>query len=162
MKTAFYIATLSLLATVTACSAPSNELPPTNGKALSEILQSLENQGYLANEADYESGIWTIEACKTNDCSKITFNAGTGNEVSRKSADQTTLPAEAKPLSRVVKTFENTNGNALHEVEFDDGLWKIEAVIDGRAMKTYIDPITGKSTTKIDKSTDNENRTVRY
>jgi hypothetical protein len=53
-------------------------------------------------------------------------------------------PANAKPLSEIIKAIEDKGLKTITEVEFDDGVWKIEAhQIDGKEITLKVDPITG-------------------
>ena len=53
-------------------------------------------------------------------------------------------PANAKPLSEIIKTVEDRGYKAISEVEFDDGVWKIEAhQPDGKEVHIKVDALSG-------------------
>jgi hypothetical protein len=53
-------------------------------------------------------------------------------------------PANAKPLSEIVKAVEDKGYKTITDVEFDDGVWKIEAhQPDGKEVHVKIDPMSG-------------------
>ncbi len=53
-------------------------------------------------------------------------------------------PANAKPLSEIIKTVEDKGYKVISEVEFDDGVWKIEAhQPDGKEVHVKVDPLSG-------------------
>ena len=54
-------------------------------------------------------------------------------------------PANAKPLSEIIKMVEDKGFKVITEVEFDDGVWKIETQQpDGKEVHIKIDPVTGQ------------------
>jgi hypothetical protein len=54
-------------------------------------------------------------------------------------------PAGAKPLSEVIKVVEDQRLGAITEVEFEDGVWKIEVhKPDGGEIDLRVDPISGQ------------------
>ena len=56
------IGALALLAPLSACAWFADEQPPANAKPLSEIIKSLEDQGFkIMTEIEFEDGAWEIE-----------------------------------------------------------------------------------------------------
>lgn len=54
-------------------------------------------------------------------------------------------PAGAKPLSEIIKMLEDQGLTGISDVEFDDGLWKIEVQQpDGRELDVGVNPMTGQ------------------
>jgi hypothetical protein len=54
-------------------------------------------------------------------------------------------PANAKPLSQIIKAVEDKGFKTITEVDFDDGVWKIEAhQTDGKEITLKVDPMTGE------------------
>jgi hypothetical protein len=54
-------------------------------------------------------------------------------------------PANAKPLSAVIKAVEDQGYKTVTDVEFEDGKWSIEALqADGQTVELSADPITGQ------------------
>ena len=53
-------------------------------------------------------------------------------------------PANAKPLSEIIKVVEDKGYKVISEIEFDDGIWKIEAhQADGKEVHIKVDPLSG-------------------
>lgn len=52
----------------------------------------------------------------------------------------------ALPLSTVVLKLEQAGFSPVVEVEFDDGLWEIEAFKDNRKRRLKVDPTNGQIT----------------
>jgi hypothetical protein len=55
-----------------------------------------------------------------------------------------TPPADAKPLSEIIKALEDQGYKTITEVEFEDGKWKIELhQTGGKEVWLKVDPMTG-------------------
>jgi len=53
-------------------------------------------------------------------------------------------PANAKPLSEIIKSVEDKGYKTITELEFDDGVWEIEAhQPDGKEVHLKVDPVSG-------------------
>ena len=50
----------------------------------------------------------------------------------------------AKPLSEVLVTLDKGGLRSVTEVSFDDGVWEVEGIRDGRPVELHIDPLTCK------------------
>ena len=54
-------------------------------------------------------------------------------------------PANSKSLSEIIKAVEDKGFKTITEVDFDDGVWNIEAhQADGKEVRLKADPITGE------------------
>jgi hypothetical protein len=53
-------------------------------------------------------------------------------------------PADAKPLSDVVKALEDQGYSTVTEVNIDNGVWEVEAYKDGQERELRVDPVTAK------------------
>ncbi len=54
-------------------------------------------------------------------------------------------PAGAKPLSDIIRMVEDQNLGAITEVEFEDGVWKIEVhKPEGGELDLRVDPMSGQ------------------
>jgi hypothetical protein len=54
-------------------------------------------------------------------------------------------PANAKPLSEIIKSIEDQGYKNIEEVEFDDGAWEIEVhQASGKEVEIHVDPVAGK------------------
>jgi hypothetical protein len=58
--------------------------------------------------------------------------------------DDEVPPANAKPLSEIIKAVEDKGYKTITEVEFDDGVWKIEVQQPGgKEVHIKVDPVSG-------------------
>jgi len=58
-----------------------------------------------------------------------------------------TPPANAKPLSVIIKTVEDRHLGVITEVAFDDGKWEIEVhQPGGKEKEIYVDAMSGQIT----------------
>jgi hypothetical protein len=56
-----------------------------------------------------------------------------------------TPPANAKPLSSIIKAVEDRGYKTITEVEFEDGKWEIEVhQAGGKEAKIHIDPFSAE------------------
>lgn len=56
-----------------------------------------------------------------------------------------TPPANAKPLSNIIKLVEDHGYKTITEVEFEDGKWRIEAhQANGKEINLAVDAVTGQ------------------
>ena len=56
-----------------------------------------------------------------------------------------TPPANAKPLSVIIKAVEDQGYKTITEVEFEDGKWEIEIhQPGGKESEIHVDPMTAK------------------
>jgi hypothetical protein len=54
-------------------------------------------------------------------------------------------PANAKPLSEIIKAIEEKGLKTITDIEFEDEVWNVEAhQIDGKEIKLKVNPITGE------------------
>ena len=58
-------------------------------------------------------------------------------------------PANAKPLSEIIKGVEEAGHKTIVELEFEDGVYEIEALdAQGKEVKLKVDPVSGKVNVK--------------
>lgn len=56
-----------------------------------------------------------------------------------------TPPANAKPLSSIIKAVEDRGYKTITEVEFEDGKWEIEAhQAGGKEVELHVDPFSAE------------------
>ncbi|HPD47445.1 MAG TPA: PepSY domain-containing protein [Anaerohalosphaeraceae bacterium] len=56
--------------------------------------------------------------------------------------DDVPLP-DAKPLSEIVKSLEDSGAGQIAELEFDDSMWEVLTYKDNRWTKLFVNPTTG-------------------
>ena len=55
-----------------------------------------------------------------------------------------TPPEGALPLSQILAMLEAGGYLVIIEVEFEDGVWEVEHVVDGEEQEIEVDPMTGE------------------
>lgn len=56
-------------------------------------------------------------------------------------------PADAKPLSELIRQVEAAGHKTIVEVEFEDGVYEIETIdANGKEKEIKVDPVSGKVT----------------
>lgn len=137
----------STLASAPFCATHGGELPPSGGKPLSTIIRSVEEQRLGSiSEVEFDDGLWEVKVCNSGACQKLYIAPESGEEKRRRNTGSDEIPpADAKPLSAIIKSIEDSGKGALTEIEFDDGLWKAELHNIDKKIKLKIDPRTGKT-----------------
>ena len=60
-----------------------------------------------------------------------------------------TPPANARPLSAIIKAVEDKGYKTITEVEFEDGKWEIEVhQAGGKEVEIHVDPVSGQISDK--------------
>ena len=58
--------------------------------------------------------------------------------------DEEAPPADAKPLSAIIKALEEQGYRTITAVEFEDGRWEVEVKgPTGQEMELQVDPVSG-------------------
>lgn len=58
-------------------------------------------------------------------------------------------PANARPLSEIIKGVEEAGYKTIVELEFEDGVYEIETLdAQGKEVKLKVDPVSGKVSVK--------------
>jgi hypothetical protein len=53
-------------------------------------------------------------------------------------------PADAAPLSEIIKSLEDKGYSPVTDVSIDDDAWEIEAYKDGEERELKVDPVSGQ------------------
>lgn len=136
-RTAFRRTGLALAATLLVAALPAMA---QDALTAAEVRAKLEAQGYTnVNDVEFEEGVWSADA-----------RSADGNRVDL-SIDPKT--GEVYPDEQVAtlgkadveaKLTSAGYGN-VHDIEFDDGVWKAEAEdAQGKDVELRLDPNTGK------------------
>jgi hypothetical protein len=124
----------------------AGDVPPEGAKPLSEILESVEGQKLgVFSEAEFDDGLWELKVCEANGCRKLYIAPKSGDEIRRRKADSDEIPpANARPLSMIIRSVEAQGSEAVTEIEFVDGFWEVDLRGEGKKTKLIIDPMTGE------------------
>jgi hypothetical protein len=110
------------------------DLPPSDGRSLTSIVQSVEQKGLgVIQSVEYErdwwtiTGRWKVTACNER-CLKLYIDPRSGEEVRRKSDDleDELPPPNTQGAAAIAKSFEGGKRGYLLEMEFEHGAWKVE------------------------------------
>jgi hypothetical protein len=127
--------------------AGAGELPPPGTKPLSAILKLVEDQRIGSiSVAEFDDGLWEVEVCDAEACQKLYLDPLTGEEKRRRKTDSDEIPpANSMPISTIIHSVEDRGLGAVTEVDFDDGVWEVELLKDGRKIKLAMDPMNGET-----------------
>ncbi len=132
---------------VAAVAVQAGVVPPSGSKPLSEIIKSVENQAGTITQAEFDNGMWEIEAHKGTNETTFYLDPKTGKLIRQTSsidAHEALPPAGSMALSAIVKSLEDQKVGTISEIEFDDGFWEATIHKDGKKSKMHIDPKSGK------------------
>lgn len=145
MKTRFAHALVWLAAALLGAAASAGELPPPDGKPLSEIVRSVEAMKLgVITSVEFDDGLWEVKTRQGRSATKLYIDPHSGAEKRRKPDDpEEAPPAGAKPLSAIIAALEAQKAGVITSVEFDDGYWEVKLRRDGAKQKIDIVPQTG-------------------
>lgn len=103
-------------------SAMADGRPLADAKSVSKMLADLEKQGFAPIvDVSFGNGLWEIEAYKGNEQRELAVNPTTGAIVAEKADEADPKPpANAKPLSVIVQSIEQSGNSTILDVSFDD------------------------------------------
>ncbi len=108
---------------------------------LSQLGRKLEWIGYEAvYEAKLKDDVWEFLAKRGGDLEVITLDSYTGRLLSR----EPLRPAPEMPFATVVNRLEKEGYTTISEVEFEDGVWEIEATKDGETHELVVELVSGR------------------
>lgn len=114
--------------------------PAQKSMTAAEVRAKLEAQGYTnVNDVEFENGIWTADA-RSADGNRVdlSIDPKTGNVYPD---EQVATMSEADVKARLAAA----GYSKVHDLEFDDGVWKAEAEdAQGNELELRLDPSTGK------------------
>lgn len=122
--------------------------PPADAAPVSRIVAALVQRepGAIVTAIEFDDNAWEADARLGDAWWTIDLSPKDGAEVRRRKTDAADElpPQNAKPLAEVLAALESEGVGVIEEVEFDDGLWNVEARKNGRKTTVKVDPVTGK------------------
>jgi len=98
---------------------------------------------------DFERGLWGVEVFKDGRKTRLYLDPKTGKldrQRERPDSHEDVPPADAKPLSEIVKSVEARNLGQIHEVDYDDkGYWEVKVRGNGVKSELHIDAVSGQA-----------------
>ncbi len=109
--------------------------------ALSQIGRELERLGYPSvYKAERKDDLWEFLAEGSGGLAVITLDARTGRLLSKKPF----RPALELAFSELVKRLEKEGITPIVELEFENGVWEIEAAKDGETVEFVVELVSGQ------------------
>ncbi len=119
----------------------SGEVVAPRTLALSRLGRELERLGYpTVYKAERKDDLWEFLAEGGGGLSVITLDPRTGRLLSRKPF----RPAPELAFSDVVKHLEKEGFTPVSELEFENGVWEIEAAKDGETAEFVVELVSGQ------------------
>lgn len=121
-----------------------------DAKPLSEVIRSVEDQqlGPITG-VDFERGRWEVEVFKDGRKTTLYLDPATGKVDRRRErpdSHEDLPPANAKPLSDIVRSVETRNLGRIREVDYDDdGYWEVKVRGNGVKSELHIDAVSGEA-----------------
>ncbi|MGD9126385.1 MAG: PepSY domain-containing protein, partial [Planctomycetia bacterium] len=138
---------VGVLATYCWASNPeSDEVVPKNAKSAKDVVSQLQQQGTTnIRSVEYDDNQWNVKTQHGQKETHYKVDAKTGNVTKKKESSEyeTAPPNHVLGVLEIINTAEKEGVNGIREVEYDDSLWKVEAVQDGKVTKICFDPIAG-------------------
>lgn len=70
--------------TFTGTASYGADVPPNDGKPLSEVISALESQGYTPVDVEYDDGRWEVQAYRENALHEIDVDPRSGDIITSK------------------------------------------------------------------------------
>ena len=134
--------TLAALAALSAAAVAQPPAPTTGKDALKEpqVRALLTEKGYTnIDDLDFEDGMWETDATSANgDPADVRINPASGDVMAEKLvSDLSENDVKAKLTA--------AGYSKIHDVDFDDGVWKAEAErADGNDVEIHLAANTGE------------------
>ncbi len=120
---------------------PSAPVVAPKTLALSQLGRELRRIGYAnVYKAERKDGHWEFLAEGGGNLAVIMLDPRTGRLLSKKSS----RPAPGLAFSDVVHRLEKEGYGPILEVEFEDGVWEIEADRDGKTVELVVRLVSGQ------------------
>jgi uncharacterized membrane protein YkoI len=125
--------------------AVANDRSPRQLKPLDQIVESLENTGYVVVEVEVDHGHWEVDAHKGDESYELHIEPTTGKIIAAHRDDLDPMPSDkAMKLSELLRSV-NTAGYApISSVEFKRGKWEIEVRKGRLKHEIEVDANNGK------------------
>jgi hypothetical protein len=128
------------------------ETPPSDGKPLSAILQSLERSDLgIVSSVEFErdwrrlSGAWEATVCK-DVCMRVLLDPRSGDELQRRfrKRSEELPPSGGQSLFAIARSLEERKLGVITELEFEGGAWEIKVRHNSDQFKLNANPQTGE------------------
>jgi uncharacterized membrane protein YkoI len=107
--------------------AVANDRSPRQLKPLDQIVESLENTGYVVVEVEVDDGHWEVDAHKGDDSYELHIDPATGKIIAALRDEAGPVPSDkAMKLSELLRSVHMAGYAPIASVEFKRGKWEIE------------------------------------
>lgn len=120
---------------------PSRHAVSPTPLPLSQLGRNLERSGYEGiYKAELKNDIWEFLAKRGGELHVLTLDPHTGRLLSR----EPLRPAPEMAFATVVSRMEKQGFTTITEVEFENGVWEIEASKDGETHEFLVELVSGR------------------
>ncbi len=120
---------------------PSRHAVSPTPLPLSQLGRNLERSGYEGiYKAELKNDVWEFLAKRGGELQVLTLDPHTGRLLSR----EPLRPAPEMAFATVVNRMEKQGFTTITEVEFENGVWEIEAGKDGETQEFLVEFVSGR------------------
>ena len=135
------------LITVSCWAATSqDQVVPTDAKSAKDVVGNLQQKGTTnIRSIEFDNNQWNVKTQHNQKETHYQIDAKTGNVTKQQEQSEYESAPSSNVLGiiEVINTVEKQGLKGIREIEYDDSLWKVEVIQDGKITKLCIDPIAG-------------------
>ena len=139
-------AMVGLLAACSWAAVDNDEMVPQNAKSAKDVVSKLQQQGATnIRHIEFDNNQWNVKTQHGQKEVQHQIDAQSG-EITGKQEEseyENAPPSNVLGILEVINVVRGQGFNGIREVEYDDSLWKVEVVQDGKVTKLCLDPIAG-------------------
>lgn len=146
-----------------------DEMVPKRAVSAKDVVNKLQKDGATnIRSVEFDDNQWNVKTQHGQKETEYKVHPKSGTVVSKQeeSEYETAPPSNVLGILEVISTVERQGLNGIREVEYDDSLWKVEVVQDGKITKLCLDPIAGdiiwKDTQPVTTSDDDSSIKSKY
>ena len=134
---------------LTACcwaAVEQDQTVPSNAKSAMDLVNKLKEQGITnIRSVEFGKNQWNVEALKgpKETLYQIDPKSFAITKTQEESENKAALPSNILGIVEVIKAVEAQGLNGIRGVKYDNNLWKVVVVQDGKVTKLHLDPIAG-------------------
>lgn len=120
---------------------------PSDAKSAKDVVSQLKEKGATnIRSIEFDNHQWNVKTQHGQKETQFQIDAKSGNITKKHevSEDKIAPPSNVLGILQVINIVERQGLHGIREVEYDDNLWKVEVVQDGKATKLHLNPIAGE------------------
>ena len=137
---------VGLLATCCWAATGQDQVVPKDAKSAKDVVKQLQQKGTTnIRSVEFNNNQWNVKTQHGQKETQYQINAKTGTVTKQEENPEyeNAPPSNVLGILQVIDTVERQGLNGIREVEYDDSLWKVEVVQEGKVTKLCLDPIAG-------------------